>query len=223
MDVWLDTCDSKTIELAKKLGILYGVTTNPSLLAAESEDLEHVINRLLDDQDGPLAVQVTADRTDEMIRQAIALHTFSDRIIVKIPVIREGLAAMKELKEQEIPFLATAVFHPNQAILAALAGADFVAPYLCRMFDAGIDAYASLQTILTIYEKYKFKTKVLVAALRTPDQITACAASGVTAVTMKSSLFTQFISDDSTVLASLRGFSEDWAARKHKENALLPL
>jgi TalC/MipB family fructose-6-phosphate aldolase len=223
MEIWLDTCDTKTISLAKDLGILFGVTTNPTLIAAESEGIEEMVNRLLDEQDGPLAVQVTADRSAEMIKQAVALHTFSDRIIVKVPVIREGLIAMKELVQQGISVMATAVFQPNQAILAALAGADYVAPYLCRMFDAGIDAYASLQTMLTIYQKYGFKTKVLVAALRTPDQITNCAASGVSAVTMKGPLFNQFISDDSTALTTLRAFSEDWAARKTKESELLPL
>jgi len=223
MKIWLDTCDSKSIKLANDLGILYGVTTNPSLIAAESGDIDDVINRLLDEQDGPLAVQVTADSADEMIKQAIALHTFSDRIYVKVPVIREGLIAMKELSAQDVPIMATAVFQPNQAILAALAGADYVAPYLCRMFDAGIDAYASLQTMLTIYKNYNVNTQILVAALRTTDQITACAAAGVSAVTMKSSLFSQFIADDSAAVASLRAFSEDWAARKHKESSLLPL
>lgn len=223
MKIWLDTCDSKTIKLANDLGILYGITTNPSLIAAENRDIEEIVNRLLDEQDGPLAVQVTADRADEMIKQATALHTFSDRIYVKIPVVREGLIAMKELAEQEIPVMATAVFQPNQAMLAALAGADYVAPYLCRMFDAGIDAYAALQTMLTIYKNYDFKTQIIVAALRTTDQITACAAAGVAAVTMKNSLFSQFIADDSAAVATLRGFSDDWRARKHKESSLLPL
>lgn len=223
MKIWLDTCDSKTIKLANDLGILYGITTNPTIIAAENRDIDEVVNRLLDEQDGPLAVQVTADRAPDMIKQAVALHTFSDRIYVKIPVIREGLIAMKELAEQEIPVMATAVFQPNQAMLAALAGADYVAPYLCRMFDAGIDAYAALQTMLTIYKNYGVKTQILVAALRTTDQITACAAAGVAAVTMKSSLFSQFIADDSSAVATLRAFSEDWTARKHKESALLPL
>lgn len=223
MKIWLDTCDSKSIKLANDLGILYGITTNPTLIAAESGEIDDIVNRLLDEQDGPLAIQVTADRADEMIKQAVALHTFSDRIFVKVPVIREGLLAMKELAAQNIPVMATAVFHPNQALLAALAGADYVAPYLCRMFDVGIDAYAALQTMLTIYKNYDVKTQIIVAALRTTDQITACAAAGVSAVTMKSSLFTQFIADDSAALTSLRAFSEDWAARKRKESTLLPL
>lgn len=221
MEIWLDTCDSQIISAACRLGILFGVTTNPSILASAKENHDRVISRLLDVQEGPLAVQVTADTADEMIKQALALHSFSDRIIVKVPVVQEGLAAMKTLGKEGVSVMATAVFQPNQALLAAIAGADYVAPYLCRMFDEGIDAYAALETIVSIYEKYEFKTKILGAALRTTDQITACASLGISAVTLKSTLFSQFIADETATLNSLRAFAEDWEACEHQTLAAL--
>lgn len=212
MEIWLDTCDIEIISKACRLGLLYGVTTNPSILAGSNENHEVVINRLLEIQDGPLAVQVTANRAEEMIKQAFALHSFSDRIIVKIPVVREGLIAMKTLVEEGVSIMATAVFHPNQALLAGLAGVDYIAPYICRMFDEGIDAYSSLETMVTIYKNYQFTTKILAAALRTVDQITTCASMGIPAVTLKSMLYSQFVADDKATLNSLNAFEEDWHA-----------
>lgn len=215
MEIWLDTCDSQVISHANRLGIIYGVTTNPSLLAAAKEDHDQVIHRLLDIQDGPLAVQVTAFDAEEMIRQAMALHSISDRIFVKIPVIQEGLVAIKALVQEGVSVMATAVFQPNQALLAAVAGADYVAPYLSRMFDEGIDAYVSLDTMAGIYKNYQFKTKILAAALRTTDQITTCASVGVSAVTLKSVLYSQFVANEQATLNSLRAFAEEWEARQH--------
>lgn len=215
MEIWLDTCDSLVIEQANHLGILYGVTTNPSLLAQVKEDHYQVIQRLLEIQDGQLAVQVTAFTAQEMIRQAEALHLISDRIIVKIPVIQEGLVAIKVLAEENISVMATAVFRCNQVLQAAIAGADYVAPYLSRMFDEGIDAYASLDTMVAIYKNYQFKTKILAAALRTTEQITACASAGVSAVTLKSMLYNQFVANDPATISSLRAFEEEWAACQH--------
>jgi TalC/MipB family fructose-6-phosphate aldolase len=215
MEIWLDTCDSRVIEHANRLGILYGVTTNPSILAEAKEDHNQVIQRLLEVQDGPLAVQVTTFTAEEMIRQAMALHAISDRIIVKIPVVQEGLVAIKTLSQEGVAVMATAVFQCNQALLAAIAGADYVAPYLSRMFDEGIDAFASLDTMATIYKNYRFKTKILAAALRTTDQIMSCASVGVSAVTLKSMLYSQFIANEPATLNSLRAFAEEWEARQH--------
>lgn len=215
MELWLDTCDAQVVTNACRLGIIYGVTTNPTILAESRDDVENVINKLLDIQDGPIAIQVTADNAPEMIKQAVALHAFSDRIIVKVPVIQQGLMAMKELVQEGVAVMATAVFQPNQALLAALAGADYVAPYVSRMFDAGVDAYGALQTMVTMYRHYGLKTKILAAALRTTDQITTCASMGISAVTLKSSLFSQFIADDPSTVGCLKTFAEDWESRPH--------
>lgn len=223
MEVWLDTCDSQVITHACRLGIIYGVTTNPSILAEAHEDLEKIINSILDIQDGPVAIQVTADNAPEMIKQAIALHTFSDRIVVKVPVVQQGLIAMKALVQEGVPIMGTAVFQPNQALLAALAGADYVAPYVSRMFDAGIDAYSALETMMTMYRNYGFKTKILAAALRTTDQLMTCGTMGIPAATLKSSLFSQVVADDEAAKACIKVFAEDWEARDHHAHSILAL
>lgn len=216
MEIWLDTCDSQIVSTACRLGIIHGITTNPSILASAQEDQDKVISRLLDIQKGPVAVQVVADDADEMIKQALALHDFSHRIIVKIPVVQEGLAAMKVLVQEGISIMATAVFQPNQALLAGIVGADYVAPYVSRMFDEGIDAYSALETMASIYKNPQFKTKILAAALRTTEQITTCASMGISAVTLKGQLFSQFIANDKATVNSLMAFAEDWEACKYQ-------
>lgn len=215
MEIWLDTCNSETIATACRLGIIDGITTNPSILASAKENPHQTIHHLLDIQSGPVTVQVTADDADGMVKEAMSWRYLSDRLIIKIPVIQEGLAAIRILVQEGIPTMATAVFQPNQALLAAIAGAEYVAPYVCRMFDEGIDAYVALETIAAIYKRYSFKTKILAAALRTTDQITACASMGLDAVTLKSSLFAEFIADDKATCKALRAFSEDWHGCQH--------
>jgi len=223
MEIWLDTCDSQAIKAANRFGLIYGITTNPSLLAGAHEDHERVISALLEEQDGPLAVQVTAEEADEMIKRGESLHAYSNRIIVKIPVTEEGLVAINALSKQEIPVMATAIFHPKQAWLAALAGAQYAAPYLGRMFDSGIDAYTSLQSIVKIYQTYGIQTKILAAALKTTDQVIACAEMGIDAVTLKHALFSQLVADDPLTSDSLRAFAEDWEGREHVTESALVL
>jgi TalC/MipB family fructose-6-phosphate aldolase len=215
MEIWLDTCDPQMIAKGCRLGLCDGVTTNPSLLAAMKENPHTVIQRLLDIQTGPVAVQVNADEADDMVKEAMVLRSFSDRVIIKVPVIQEGLAAIQALVSEGIPVMATAIFQPNQALLAAITGADYVAPYVCRMFDEGIDAYVALETMASIYKQHLFKTKILAAALRTPDQITICATLGLSAVTLKHSLFEELIADDQATCRALRSFSEDWQRHQH--------
>lgn len=221
MEIWIDSCDSEVIANACRYGIIFGVTTNPSILAKSESDLEKTINQLLDIQEGPVAVQVIADEADAMFRQAQALHSFSDRIIVKVPVTQQGLIAMKRLSEHEVAVMATAVFQPNQALLAALAGADYLAPYIGRMYNSGIDALEALQTMKIMYEKYELRTKLIAAALQSPEQITSCAAMGIHAITVKESLFAQLIADDPYTIDSLEGFAADWEKSRHQSSMLL--
>lgn len=221
MEIWLDTCNSQAIKAACQYGIIFGITTNPSILAKANADPETIINRLLDEQDGPVAVQVVTENSEEMITQALKLHSISERVIVKVPVTQQGLIAMKTLSEREVPLMATAVFNPNQALLAALAGADYLAPYVGRMYNSGIDAVEALETIKCIYNHYKLETRIIAAALQSREQITACAKMGIHAVTLKESLFNQFIANDSYTLESLESFNADWETRKYKSSTLL--
>lgn len=221
MEIWLDACNSQAVKAACQYGIVFGITTNPTILSRADADPGTVIHRLLDEQDGLVAVQVVADKTEEMFRQALKLHSISERIIVKVPVTQQGIIAMKMLSEQEVPIMATAVFNPNQALLAALAGADYLAPYVGRMYNSGIDAIEALQIIKTIYDNYQMKTRIIAAALQSAEQITACAKMGIHAVTLKESLFNQFMADDSDTLEALESFAADWELSRFKSSSLL--
>lgn len=214
MEIWLDTCDIRTIASACRFGLIHGVTTNPSILSQSDIEPEKILSNILDTQDGPIAVQVMAENADDMVREAHALRELSSRFIIKIPVTQEGLLAIKSLTKEHIPVMATAVYQTSQALLAAKAGATYVAPYFGRMLEVGIDAYASLQSMSVIFQHYGFKTKILAAALRTTEQIVACAQIGIAAVTLNSSVFSQFIADDPQTKEALEAFAEDWNARE---------
>lgn len=215
MDIWLDTTDIKTIALGSKLGILEGVTTNPSLIAESGKALEEVLRDILKTQSGPVTAQVTAVDHSNIVEQAETLHDFSDRIIVKIPVTQEGLKAMHSLSHLEIPIMATAIVTPYQALFACHAGAHYLAPYYSRM-PKGVDA---LEEILLFLDRYAFETKLLVASLKTEEHIEDCFQLGVDAITLKKELFQTFIADQSGTFEALDRFSSDW--KKGKPSKLL--
>lgn len=223
MEIWIDSCNKRDITEACSYGFIYGVTTNPSLLADVKEDHEKLINTLLDIQDGPVALQIVSDNVDEIVHRALTLHAFSDRIVVKIPVTQNGLIAIKQLSEEKVCTMATALFNPNQALLAALAGADYIAPYIGRMYDVGLDGYSTLKTIVSIYTQYNFKTKILAAALKSTEHIVFCAELGVHAITLKRTLFNQWVANDEYTNEAVQTFNEDWESRKNRTLSTLVL
>jgi TalC/MipB family fructose-6-phosphate aldolase len=221
MELWLDTCDLDAIAAANKFGVMYGVTTNPSILAKANQDPETIVAKLLEVQDGPITVQVTNEDASGIIQQAKEFYMRSDRIIVKVPATQQGLIAIRQLSQDGIDTMATALFHPNQALLAALAGAHYVAPYLGRMRDAGIDAYATLRSMMTIYKQYAFSTKILVAALRTLEQITVCAEIGVHAITLKLDVFAQLMQEHPLTMEAIDIFARDAQDTKERFSSIL--
>src|SRR5579862_3096571 len=162
MQIWLDTAEIPLIEKASKMGILYGVTTNPSIAALSKLPLEDLIDALLKVQKGQVAVQVTANDAKTMIAQAEALHRFSDRIVVKIPVTEDGLMALHALS-QKIPTMATAVFDVNQVLLAAKAGASYIAPYYSKICEAEINGIDTIRVMLDLLRRYAFPSQLLAA------------------------------------------------------------
>jgi transaldolase len=129
MEIWLDTAELDLVQTAKEMGILHGVTTNPSIIAKSKMGMEDLLEKLLQMQPGPVTAQVTAEEAPEMVKQGSSLRQFSNRIIVKVPVTTEGVKAIYGLKLLQIPVMATAVFDSNQVLLAAKAGAAYNAPY----------------------------------------------------------------------------------------------
>ena len=214
MDIWLDTTQKKFIQNAKRLGLLAGVTTNPQLIAQTQRSLKDILKELLNDQEGPVAVQVVADQADEMVQQGQALYDFSTRLIIKVPVTKGGLEAIHLLKRQGIPTLATVVFHPRQAFMAALAGADYVAPYISRIEQANDNPWLMLQQTQNLFKQYELKTKILGASLKNVEQVLKCAEMGLHSITIKEEIFEQLFADHPQTIECIEHFVQVWKNSK---------
>jgi TalC/MipB family fructose-6-phosphate aldolase len=206
MEIWLDTIDLKVIEEAAGMGLIAGVTTNPKILA-KAPQMKGLLQGLLDAQEGPVCVQVTATEVKGMVQQAQRLFDFSDRLIIKVPVNRWGLAAMGQLEEKDIPFLGTAVLEPRQALAAAHAGALFVAPYISQMPG---DAFATVQRMMDMTRP--FPTLVMGAYLQSMEQLLRCAELGLPAVTLPANLFAALVEDHPASETFTADFHATWKA-----------
>ncbi len=210
MEIWLDTTDFEFIHLAKELGIVHGVTTNPSLVAACSYKFDELLDHLLTKQDGPVAAQVVADSASEMKEQGERLHAQSPRIIVKVPVTMEGIQAIQYLSEKGVPVMATAIFAPHQALFAFKAGAQYLALYLGRIADMGDNPFEILSQIQNIQRNYNYEGKLLAAGIREASVITTCTNMGIEAVTFNRKIFRQLTEEHPGTLQAVQGFSKDW-------------
>lgn len=210
MEIWLDTTDIPTIKKAVQLGILSGITTNPSLIAASNRKEEDVLNDLLHYQEGPVAIQVTGGEVDQMVEEGRTYFEFSNRLLIKVPCSQKGYEAIQLLSREGISTIATVLFTPQQALIAAIAGADYVAPYLNRMELGGMDPWKTLSSIYTLLENYEYKTKILAASIKTVDQITKCGEIGVDCITLSGSLFNEFIKDHPLTMQGIQKFKDDY-------------
>ncbi len=214
MELWLDTANFDVVKTAAQMGIVHGVTTNPSIVAKSNMALEDLLEKLLALQSGPVTAQATGRTADELVAQARSLHAFSPRIIVKIPVTLEGLKAIGQLTQEHIPVMATAVFDLNQTLLAARAGATYIAPYFSRICEDDMDGIEVCKAMLRLLHRYNFFSKLLAASLRTPEQIKECAEFGAHAVTLNDKVFHDFVEDHPMTMESLEKFAKDWKGVK---------
>lgn len=205
MEIWLDTINFEVIAHASRRGIVSGITTNPSILC-KAKNVQETLDQLLDMQPGPVAVQVTSQDAYQMIEEGIHLFNFSERLIVKVPVNHDGLVAIKELCSQKIPVLGTGVLDASQALLAAIQGVAYIAPYYSHM-DLPHD---TLSTIVSIMKTYQYPTKVLAASVKHLDDIVFCADSSVDAVTIKDDLYSKLMADHEVLESFIRKFVTDW-------------
>lgn len=206
MQFWLDTINLEAIADAAKTGILSGVTTNPSILS-KAKNVPETLAALLEIQQGPVAVQVTAEDAENMILEGREIFGFSDRMIIKIPVNNEGLIAIGQLRKEKIPVLGTAIFHPTQALLAANQGATYVSPYFARIEEIG-DERESLSNMATILQKND--TKILAASMRNLDDLVFCALLGISAVTIKEDLYYQLVASHPLLEKFTQKFLFEW-------------
>jgi TalC/MipB family fructose-6-phosphate aldolase len=210
MELWLDTINVETIRHAADLGILTGVTTNPAVLSRADQSFEMVIESIAINQPGKIAVQVVRHEYDAIMKQARRLANINDRIVVKIPAVRDGFRAIATLERENVNVLATTIFEPRQIILAALCGATYVAPYLNRIQMATGDAFEIIEKSQRIIEKYGFRTKVLSAAVKSVEQFVRCAELGVSAVTLPDDVYHALFAENESIGSSLRKFDLAW-------------
>lgn len=187
MKFFIDTANLEQIKEAQDLGILDGVTTNPSLMAKEGIAGKEAINKHYVDicniVDGDVSAEVLSTTYDEMIKEGEELAALHERIVVKIPMIKDGIKALKYFSDKGIKTNCTLVFSAGQALLAAKAGATYVSPFLGRLDDISVDGIELIQEIRTIYDNYLFDTQILAASIRNPMHIINCAKIGADVIT----------------------------------------
>lgn len=184
MKIFIDTANLEEIEAAAAMGVLDGVTTNPSLAAKENRPYRELLVDICKIVPGPVSAEVFATEHDAMIVEAVELAAIADNIVIKIPTILEGLRAVKTLTEKGIKTNATLVFSPAQALLMAKAGANYVSPFVGRLDDISSDGMDLISRIIAIYQNYGFDTEVLVASARHPMHLVESAIMGADVITL---------------------------------------
>lgn len=213
MKIFLDTANVGEIKEAVSLGVLDGVTTNPSLVAKEGRGFKELLKEICSIVHGPVSAEVVATEMDGMVREARELAKIADNVVVKIPLIKEGLRAVKCLRAEGIRTNVTLCFSPNQALLAAKAGAYFISPFVGRLDDISTSGMELISQIVTIYRNYGIETQVLVASIRHPLHVVEAAMMGADISTMPFKVFEQLIKHPLTDIG-LERFLEDWKKAK---------
>jgi transaldolase len=215
MKFFIDTADINEIREANKLGVLDGVTTNPSLVAKTGRKFLDVLKEIYDEVDGPISAEVVATDFDGIMKEGHALAKLHKNIVVKVPLIKEGLKAVKAFSGEGIKTNVTLCFSANQALLAAKAGATYISPFVGRLDDVSAVGMDLIEQIVTIYENYGFDTEVLVASVRNPLHVLDAAMIGAHVATMPLSVIEQLIKHPLTDIG-LEKFLKD-AAKIPKE------
>lgn len=211
MEFFLDTANLDQIKEVDELGLLDGVTTNPTLMSREGGDWREQAALICEAVDGPVSLEVIGTSAGEMIKEAKDLVSFGPNVVVKIPMIPEGLKALKELSEREIKTNVTLVFSPNQALLAAKLGATYVSPFVGRLDGLGQSGMEGVNQMRTIFDNYGFATKILVASVRHPMHVLDSGLVGADVVTLPHSIIMQLMQHPMTD-KGLAVFLADWEA-----------
>ena len=209
MKIFIDTANIEEIKSAYELGVISGVTTNPSLIAKEGRDFAQVVKEITAIVDGPVSAEAVSPAAPEMIVEARQLAAIHPNVVVKIPMTGEGLKAVKTLAAEGINTNVTLVFSANQALLAALAGATYVSPFVGRLDDVGQDGMELIQDIMAIYENYGFATEVIAASIRNPLHVTQAALAGSDIATVPYKVIMQMLEHPLTGIG-IKKFLADW-------------
>ncbi|MHC4663214.1 MAG: fructose-6-phosphate aldolase [Planctomycetota bacterium] len=209
MEIFIDTAIVEEIRHANELGIIDGVTTNPSLVAKTGRTFMEVVEEIVQLVDGPISIETVSTKADGMVKEARQVCELSPNVVAKIPMIEEGLKAVKILAEEGIKTNVTLCFSANQALLAAKAGATYVSPFVGRLDDIGQTGMDLIQEIRAIYDNYGFSTKLLAASLRHPIHIKEAAMIGADTITAPYKTLLQMVKHALTD-NGLKKFLADW-------------
>lgn len=220
MKIFLDSANLESIKMYNDMGVIDGVTTNPSLLSKEKGDPRKVMNDIVRMVKGPVNLEVIGTDYEVMIEEAHRLKKYGENVVVKIPMIPTGLRAVKRLAQEGISTNVTLIFSSNQAILAAKSGASYVSPFIGRLDDNGQDGMSIVREITQIFANYKFETEILVASIRHPIHVIEAGKCGADIVTLPpeilQKMFTHPLTDK-----GLNGFLSDWNKVKELNPDLL--
>jgi len=209
MKIFIDTANLEQIKEINSWGILDGVTTNPTLVAKEGCDFRCRIEDICKVVDGPISAEAVSMDSEGMVREARELSKMHRNIVVKIPMTAEGLKAVKILSKEGVKTNVTLVFSPNQALLAAKAGATYVSPFIGRLDDISHDGMDILRQIVAVLKKYGFKTQVIAASIRHPVHVTEAALAGADVATVPYDVLKKMLKHNLTD-EGIQNFLKDW-------------
>ena len=211
MKFFIDTADLNEINILNQMGIVDGVTTNPSLIYKSGQDFRKVIKDISQIVSGPISAEVTSLDKNEMISQGNELSKIAENIVIKVPLTEDGLIACKALSKNSIKVNVTLCFSSSQALIAAKMGASFISPFMGRLDDISSDGLNLIEEIVKIYKNYpeSINTKILVASIRSPLQVAKVAQMGADIATIPPNIIKQMIKHPLTDIG-LKNFMEDW-------------
>ena len=212
MKFFIDTANIEEIKQGVEMGMVDGVTTNPSLVAKEDKPFHEILKEICKVVDGPVSAEVVSLDAEGMLKEARELAAMADNIVVKIPMIVEGLKAVKQLSEEGIKTNVTLVFSTSQALLAAKAGASFVSPFVGRLDDISLQGMDLISDIMTIYRNYGFQSEVIVASVRSPMHVVESALIGADIATIPFKVIAQLAKHPLTD-KGMDQFLADWEKR----------
>jgi transaldolase len=216
MKIFLDTANLKSIRMYNDMGLLDGITTNPTLLSKEGGDPHKTMEEICSIIKGDVSLEVVSTEYSGMMDEGRRLRKYGNNVVVKCPMTADGLKACKSLTAEGIPVNVTLVFSANQAVLAAKAGAKYVSPFIGRLDDAGQDGMGLIREIHQIFQNYKFKTQILVASIRHPVHVVDAAKIGADVVTLPPDVLGKMLKHPLTDIG-LKNFLADWEKLKAED------
>ncbi len=217
MKIFIDTANLKEIREAQAMGILDGVTTNPSLLSKETGDPREILKEICTIVNGPVSAEVVGTRFEEMVEEGRSLAKIASNIVVKVPINLEGLKVIKKLSSEGIRINVTLIFSPTQALLSAKAGAAYVSPFIGRLDDIATEGMDLIHQLVTIFDNYDIETEILAASIRHPVHVVQAAMAGADIATMPFNVLDKLLNHPLTDIGAER-FRKDWEKVKSQKS-----